>query len=347
MISVSCEIRSREKLSGSSNVCTLRDAPTETRNTRRPLDVIIEKSVTRPVETLKMQLPTALKTTIFTLAVGLFLGLSPSQASPAQHGRWHADLSSAVSEAEQMKGAGKPGYLLVDLYADWCGWCKKLERDVFSTTRFQNFAADFSLLRVDTEDGAEGSSLKSRFKVQSLPTTLVLTAAGSLVGEVPGYHPTERMISEIGARIASYEKLLDGFDRWKTSTDVQILNTLAEQFHKRLDGGRSAELYRQMLKSLPADSSDATWVSFRLADSLRLFGRYDAAHDALDKARSRANETTDTELLEQVDLLGIRIAQDMGDCAETTRVLRDFLTSYPKSSFTPMARQTLEKQSCT
>ena len=66
-----------------------------------------------------------------------------------------------------------------------------------------------------------------------------------------------------------------------------------------------------------------------------------------DKARSRANETTDTELLEQVDLLGIRIAQDMGDCAETTRVLRDFLTSYPKSSFTPMARQTLEKQSCT
>ena len=294
-----------------------------------------------------MRLAISIKKTILTLTVVLTALAIPSYASPAPEGRWHADLSSAIAEAEQMRAAGGTGYLLVDLYADWCGWCKKLERDVFSTRRFQSFAADYSLLRVDTEDRAEGTSLKSRFKVESLPTTLILTAAGSLVGEVPGFLPTERMIERIEGRVASYEKLLDGFDRWKTSTDVKILNTLAEEFHSRLDGGRSAELYRQMLKSLPADSSDATWVSFRLADSLRLFGRYDAAHEALAKARSRATDTTDSELLEQVDLLGIRIAQDIGDCAETTRVLRDFLTSYPSSSYVPLARQTLETQSCT
>jgi len=277
----------------------------------------------------------------------LALAATAVQAAPNVGEGWHSTLDTALAEATRKQSEGKPGYLLVDLYADWCGWCKKLDRDVFSTTTFKTFAKDYSLLRVDTEDGAEGASLKSRFRVDSLPMTLVLTAAGSLVGEVPGYMPTQEMIAEIEKRVSSYEELLGGFEQWRASGEVQILNTLAEQFHERLDGGRSAELYRKILEILPPDSSDATWVRFRLADALRLWGRFDAAHDALGFARKSAAESADTDFLEQVDLLGIRIAQDMGDCDQTTQVLKNFLSAHPKSSYVPLARRTLEEQHCT
>ena len=55
-------------------------------------------------------------------------------APPAAEG-WLDDLAAARARA---KSESKP--ILVDLWADWCTWCKRLERDVFSTPVFQQFA---------------------------------------------------------------------------------------------------------------------------------------------------------------------------------------------------------------
>ena len=88
---------------------------------------------------------------------------------------WLDSVDEAFAEARRNEQL-----ILVDLYADWCGWCKKLEKDVFSTPAFQTFARDFVLLRVDTEDRGEGTAIQRRYEAFSLPTTLVLDIARRL-----------------------------------------------------------------------------------------------------------------------------------------------------------------------
>src|SRR5205809_5277045 len=46
--------------------------------------------------------------------------------------KWQDDYDKALA-------AAKPGkkIVMVDLYTDWCGWCKKLDRDVYANPKVQ------------------------------------------------------------------------------------------------------------------------------------------------------------------------------------------------------------------
>ncbi len=81
------------------------------------------------------------------LPLALLLLLPPA----AEAENWRTEIGPALAEAK----AGNK-LLLVDLYAEWCGWCKELERQVFSTKRFQDYTKQFVLLRVDTDDRRRG-----------------------------------------------------------------------------------------------------------------------------------------------------------------------------------------------
>ncbi|HDZ22141.1 hypothetical protein LCGC14_0302150 [marine sediment metagenome] len=100
---------------------------------------------------------------------------------------WHRSLSEAIAEAKQRNTV-----ILVDAYAEWCGWCKKLETDTLSDPRVQERMKGFTLLKINTD---EQPDLARRFGVTGLPTTLVLNAEGEVVFSQPGYMPPERYLA--------------------------------------------------------------------------------------------------------------------------------------------------------
>ena len=75
------------------------------------------------------------------LVVSLVLAsLSAGTAFAAE--RWTSDFTAAKAEA---KKTGRP--ILADFTgSDWCGWCIKLEREVFSQKAFQQYAKDNQVL---------------------------------------------------------------------------------------------------------------------------------------------------------------------------------------------------------
>jgi thioredoxin-related protein len=104
---------------------------------------------------------------------------------------WMTDLPKAQAQA---KAENK--MVLIDFTgSDWCGWCIKLDKEVFSTPEFKKYAKDnLVLVEIDfprrKEQSAEtkkaNAELAKKYKVRGYPTIIVLDGEGKQIGEL-GY----------------------------------------------------------------------------------------------------------------------------------------------------------------
>ena len=260
----------------------------------------------------------------------------PSKNAPPGAARWQSSVRDAFAEA---KSTSKP--LLVDLTADWCAWCRVMDEQVFSTPRFAEFAKSYVLLRVDVEDGSEGSDLAARYNNESLPTLLLLEPKGALIGEIRGYQPVEDVEGMAKALHAAHERSLEAYEKLRTSTDVEALRPAAGDHYARRDSERAAVLFARLIELKPPTGEDEAWLRFLLADSLRGAGRYDEASAALESARPFVTDASDAELRERVALLPFWIARDAAHCADASGKLAEFERGHPESVFLPEARRAL------
>jgi|GEM_PF-2105223 len=131
--------------------------------------------------------PHNMKRLLLTAAALLALG------TLASADEWLTDYAKALALA---KSTNKP--VLIDFTgSDWCGWCIKLDKEVFSLQGFKSYAAQkLVLLKVDFPHGkalpeaekAQNEKLSSQFGIQGFPTVVVLKPDGSKAGEL-GYTP--------------------------------------------------------------------------------------------------------------------------------------------------------------
>jgi len=79
--------------------------------------------------------------------------------------------------------------------SDWCPWCMKLDKEVFSTDAFKSFAKDnLVLVEVDFPQSKrltfkvkkQNDALKEQYQITGYPTVIVLNSDGQKIGEL-GY----------------------------------------------------------------------------------------------------------------------------------------------------------------
>lgn len=113
-------------------------------------------------------------------------GQDPNNQIAASHGSeltWLKSVQPALAQAGQSNRL-----VLVDLYTDWCGWCKKLDKDTYANPQVAQFVAShFVTVRMNAEDGGEGQSLATQLKVRGYPCTVILDASGKYRGRAYGY----------------------------------------------------------------------------------------------------------------------------------------------------------------
>lgn len=129
-----------------------------------------------------------------TLAVLLAAALA-HPASAANWQAWNAGLQAA-------KASGRP--VLVDVYTDWCRWCKKMDADVYRRADVDAYLREhFVTVRLNAEGGEAATwqgraytarTLASTFGVDGYPTTVFLSPTGERLVNVPGYVEPERFL---------------------------------------------------------------------------------------------------------------------------------------------------------
>ena len=104
---------------------------------------------------------------------------------------WEKDFSAAIERAQS---EGKP--VLVNFYADWCVWCKRLESTTLRDAKVAALLSD-RVVPVNLNVEGDGRELSNRYRVDGLPTVLVLDANGREIGRIPGYMPPTGFLEQV------------------------------------------------------------------------------------------------------------------------------------------------------
>jgi thioredoxin-related protein len=142
---------------------------------------------------------------LFTVAACFVLH---APAGSAAESGWLDDYHKAQEEAK----ASHKLLLLNFTGSDWCGWCIRLNQDVFSQSDFKDFASkNLVLLELDfprpggsraqgqaAELKKQNLELARQYSVYGFPTLVVLDGNGQKLWQYDGYLPDAELIAQLG-----------------------------------------------------------------------------------------------------------------------------------------------------
>lgn len=123
------------------------------------------------------------------LAGGLAALLAVAGARPAHAARvsWVKDYAEGMAKARTEK---RP--VVLDFYADWCGWCKVMDRETYGNAGVAAVLTNYICIKVDVEQDTDTAFT---FRIGSLPRTIVVDAEGRLLGDRVGYLQPEPFLA--------------------------------------------------------------------------------------------------------------------------------------------------------
>ena len=124
--------------------------------------------------------------------------------------KWERQFDDALKKA---RASRKP--VMVDFWADWCGWCHRLDATTYVDPVVVRMSEDFVAVKVDTEGDAKGAAVAVRYDVTSLPTIAFLTPSGRPLMRLngfqgPGQFPkTLEAAKEVAQRVMAWEDAIE------------------------------------------------------------------------------------------------------------------------------------------
>lgn len=106
--------------------------------------------------------------------------------------QWERDLEQGLRKAQMSNRL-----VMIDFYADWCGWCQKLDQETFADPKVKEMLRFmFICIKVN---GDENSAAVTKYHVQGYPNIVFVAPDGRVVHQQPGYLPPDQFVQLLNA----------------------------------------------------------------------------------------------------------------------------------------------------
>jgi thioredoxin-related protein len=125
--------------------------------------------------------------------VATVAGLVIGASAYAESVTWLSDYDKAVAAAKK-----DSKLVLVDVYTDWCGWCKKLDKDVYADPKVSDkLTKGFVAVKINPEKSSRAEELARQFGTKGYPHIVFVNGDGKKIGEIGGYVPADEFLKQL------------------------------------------------------------------------------------------------------------------------------------------------------
>ncbi len=249
--------------------------------------------------------------------------------------KWEKNFDEALRKARR---AGKP--IIVDFWADWCGWCHRLDKTTYADPWVARKAQEFVAAKVDTEGSRKERETAIRYQVASLPTIVFLSPSGRQLGRVngfqgPGQFPrTLEAALQIARRVMGWEEALE-----RNPDDPRALLALGTHLYEQEYFDEARGLLRQAVVRDGGEGPESRRQARMLLAIIEHVTRNFGEAERLVK-EALALEPNDEDQPKLLFFLG-RTYVSSGRQAEGAATFEVIVRQYPQSPIAQKARETL------
>jgi len=167
-------------------------------------------------------------------------------ATMADEIQWETDFNTALKKAAAQK---KP--VMVDMYTDWCSWCKVLDKKTYSDSGVIEQAKDFISVKVD---GDKNTNLVTKYNILGYPTILFLDHTGKETYRIVGFRPPEDFLPIMKdlAQNKNPEEEIKKLIASKPSDYGSFLR-IANYYMEKQDLDQALDFFEKALDKIPAE----------------------------------------------------------------------------------------------
>lgn len=121
--------------------------------------------------------------------------LQPRQTGKAPGAKGSSASADASSTLGDKSSTGK--VVMLDFYTDWCGYCTKMDEEVYPNADVQKAMKPFEFRKINAEKGSENKALTKKYNINGFPTIVFVDAKGAEVHRIVGYQPSDAFVKSL------------------------------------------------------------------------------------------------------------------------------------------------------
>jgi len=133
-------------------------------------------------------------------------------------------VSSFEKALAQAKKDNKPLY--VHFTTDWCGWCRRIEKDVYADAKGKEALSAFVAVSLDCSDNAPGAkgnkTLFSKYGGTGYPFLVIIAPDGAVLKSWSGYVQVDGFVK----RLADVQKTFDRYSEFQEKAKTADANDI-------------------------------------------------------------------------------------------------------------------------